>query len=150
MSVFYRQVKTMYDMIFTLILCVVVAIVVLSIANSVTMSVVERTREIGTLRAIGVRRHGVITLFMYEAFILVFLGLLLGAVLMVMVRAGVNGSGITYVPPANTVAVPLYIGVDWLRSVVAAGAITLLALFAALLPAYKAAYRSIVESLGHV
>ncbi|WP_062790862.1 ABC transporter permease [Aquitalea pelogenes] len=150
MSVFYRQVKTMYDMIFTLILCVVVAIVVLSIANSVTMSVVERTREIGTLRAIGVRRHGVITLFMYEAFILVFLGLLLGAVLMVLVRVGVNGSGITYVPPANTVAVPLYIGVDWLRSAVAAGAITLLALFAALLPAYKAAYRSIVESLGHV
>lgn len=150
MSVFYRQVKTMYDMIFTLILCVVVAIVVLSIANSVSMSVVERTREIGTLRAIGVRRHGVVTLFIYEVFILVFLGLLLGAVLMVLVRSGVNGSGITYVPPANTVAVPLYIGIDWLRSAVAALSITLLALLAAFVPAYKAAYRSIVESLGHV
>lgn len=150
MSVFYRQVKIMYDMIFTLILCVVVTIVVLSIANSVTMSVVERTREIGTLRAIGIRRHGVVTLFMCEAFILVFLGLFLGVVLMVLVRAGVNGSGITYVPPANTVTVPLYIGVDWLRSAVAAFSITLLALFAAFLPAYKAAHRSIVQSLGHV
>lgn len=150
MSVFYRQVKTMYDMIFNLILCVVVAIVVLSIANSVTMSVVERTREIGTLRAIGIRSHGVVILFMYEVFILVFLGLLMGAVLMVVVRVGVNGAGITYIPPANTVAVPLYIGIDWLRTALAALAITMLALFAAFLPSRKAACRSIVESLGHV
>jgi putative ABC transport system permease protein len=78
-----------------------------------------------------------------------FSGFIAGVVLMVFVRA-VNGSGITYVPPANTVTVPLYIGVDWLRSAVAAFSITLLALFAAFLPAYKAAYRSIVQSLGHV
>ena len=43
-------------MIFALMLTVVLAIVVLSIANAMSMAVVERTREIGTLRAIGLRR----------------------------------------------------------------------------------------------
>jgi putative ABC transport system permease protein len=40
---------------------------VLGILNSMSMSVRERTGEIGTLRAIGIRRRRVTVLFLYEA-----------------------------------------------------------------------------------
>ena len=42
-------------------------LIVLGILNSMSMSVHERTREIGTLRAIGIRRTILVRLFMLEA-----------------------------------------------------------------------------------
>jgi putative ABC transport system permease protein len=42
-------------------------LIVLGILNSMSMSVHERTREIGTLRAIGIRRKSLVRLFMLEA-----------------------------------------------------------------------------------
>ncbi len=44
MSGFYRQVKSMFDMIFGFLLAIVLTIVVMSVANSMSMGVIERTR----------------------------------------------------------------------------------------------------------
>jgi putative ABC transport system permease protein len=150
MSVFYRQVKIMYDMIFTLMLAVVLAIVVLSIANAMSMAVVERTREIGTLRAIGFRRMGIASLFVSEALLLVLIGTAAGMALMALVRFGVNLADIRWVPPNSTSAVPLYIGFDGARTMVAAWVLGGLAVLAAFLPARRAAQAAITDSLGHV
>lgn len=150
MSSFYRQVKALYDMIFAMMLSVVMAIVVLSIANAMSMAVVERTREIGTLRAIGLRRSGIAMLFVLEAVLLVAVGTLLGLLLTSLARYGVNVADIRYVPPANTTDVPLYIGFDAPRTVAAACMLAVLAVVAALLPARRAARNPIIESLGHV
>ncbi|WP_374591127.1 ABC transporter permease [Aquabacterium sp.] len=150
MSMFYRQVKTLYDMIFALMLSVVLAIVVLSIFNAMSMAVVERTREIGTLRAIGLRRWGVIRLFVLEAVMLVVVGSLAGLALTGVVRWGVNAADFRYVPPASTLAVPLYIGFDAARTAIVALVLASLAIVAAFLPARRAARNLIIESLGHV
>lgn len=150
MSAFYNQVKSMYDMIFALMLAVVLAIVVLSIANAMSMAVVERTREIGTLRAIGVRRWGIASLFVSEALTLVLVGMLCGLVLAALTRYGVNVSGISYVPPSSTSAVPLFIGFDLNRTVFAGVVLAVLAVLAAFIPARRAARQPIIESLGHV
>lgn len=48
------------------------------IYNTLAMTIVERTREIGMLRAIGMNRKGVLTLVLMEAFILSIFGSLLG------------------------------------------------------------------------
>ncbi|MCS6765945.1 MAG: FtsX-like permease family protein [Candidatus Protistobacter heckmanni] len=150
MSAFYRQVKSMYDMIFALMLAVVLAIVVLSIANAMSMAVVERTREIGTLRAIGVRRGGISRMFVGEALMLVIVGTAAGLALTALVRFGVNAADIQYVPPANTVSVPLYIAFDSGKTFVAAVVLAVLAVGAAFIPARRAARHPIIESLGHV
>lgn len=150
MSAFYRQVKSMYDMIFALMLCVVLAIVVLSIANAMSMAVVERTREIGTLRAIGVRRSGIANMFISEALMLVLVGTVVGLALMALTRLGVNAADIRYVPPGNTVSVPVFIGFDAARTALAAGVLAVLAVAAAFVPARRAARQPIIESLGHV
>jgi len=150
MSAFFRQVRGLYDTIFALMLCVVLAIVALSIANAMGMAVVERTREIGTLRAIGMRRSGITRAFVSEALLLVLVGTAVGLVLTGLIRWGVNAANIRYVPPGNTSSVPIYIGFDWARTAWAAALLAVLAVAAAFVPARRAARQPIIESLGHV
>lgn len=150
MSAFYSQARVLFDMIFSMMLIVVVAIVVLSIANAMSMSVVERTREIGTLRAIGLRQSGITSMFVCEAILLVILGTLAGIALATLTRHGVNWAEIMYVPPNNTRSVQVYIDFDLARTIVAGIALALLAVVAAFVPARRAAGNSITVSLGHV
>jgi putative ABC transport system permease protein len=150
LSAFYRQVKGMFDLIFSFILAIVLTIVVMSITNAMGMSVVERTREIGTLRAIGLRRAGVVKLFVTEALLLVGLGCLAGLGLTLLTRLAVNAAGFTYTPPNGSGRVLLLVGLDGGRMLFACAALGLLGLMAALLPARRAARRPVTESLAHV
>jgi len=52
---------------FWVTLTVIYLLIVLGILNSMSMSIHERTGEIGTLRAIGIRRGRLVTLFLWEA-----------------------------------------------------------------------------------
>ncbi len=54
-------------------------VALLGIANTMLMSVLERTREIGTMMSVGVRRRQILSLFLLEAGILGLLGGILGA-----------------------------------------------------------------------
>jgi putative ABC transport system permease protein len=58
---------------------VLLFIVLSSIASTTTMSVHERTAEIGTLLALGLRRRQILMLFLLEANVLGVAGALLGA-----------------------------------------------------------------------
>jgi putative ABC transport system permease protein len=49
---------------------VMAVIVAAGVANTALMSVFERTREVGTLRAVGARRSRIVTLFLTEALLL--------------------------------------------------------------------------------
>lgn len=149
LSSFYRQVKSMFDMIFGFLLAIVVTIVVMSITNAMSMSVIERTREIGTLRAIGMRRSGIVRMFVAEAALLVGLGCATGLLAMLAVRWGVHALDISYQPPNATARVPLLIGVDLARCAMAAVLLGVLTLSAAYLPARRAARRPIIDSLAH-
>jgi putative ABC transport system permease protein len=61
-----------------------VIIAMLSIANSISLSIHERTRELGLLRAVGMTRHQVATMIRWEAAIVACLGTALGALLGVL------------------------------------------------------------------
>lgn len=150
LSVFYRQVRGLFDMIFAFIFAIVFTVVVMSVANAMSMSVVERTREIGTLRAIGLRRLGVVRLFAAEALLLVAIGCLAGLGLTLAVRAGINAADITYVPPNSTDPVPLTVGFDVRRCLQITLLMCALGVVATLFPARNAARQPIINALGHV
>ena len=59
----------------------IVAISMVALANAITMSVVERTREIGVLRCIGARARDVRRIFATEGVVLALAGWLLGILL---------------------------------------------------------------------
>ncbi len=123
----------------------VVAVVVagLGIVNTLTMSVVERTREIGVLRALGLTRRRVERTILVEAGVLGLVGSLLG------VAAGL-GAGLLMVElargPGNGTWPP---AVPWLVVVLAGCFGVLVAILAAAYPARLASGTSIVVALAH-
>lgn len=149
LSDFYKQVHTMFNMIFGFIFSIVLTVVVMSVANSMGMTVIERTREIGTLRAIGLRRSGVVRLFATESLLLSLTGCLLGLLITVAVRAGVNLADISYVPPSSTSPVPLLVDLDLPRIAFTFVLMLLVGGLAAWLPARRAAVRPVMDALGH-
>ena len=150
LSVFYKQVKNMFDMIFFFIFSIVLVIVVMSVINTMSMAVVERTREIGTMRALGLKQHGIKLLFTTEGMLLGLLGSLLGAVVFFSVYFLIMMTNPTYVPPASSNPVPLRVDLVWQalgRNVIFMLALSMIAAF---VPARKSARMSIVDALGHI
>ncbi len=69
----------MQNFILNIIAGVFLFVALLGIANTMLMSVLERTREIGTMMSIGVRRRQILALFLLEASVLGLLGGISGA-----------------------------------------------------------------------
>lgn len=149
LSDFYKQVKGMFDMIFLFIFIIVLIIVVMSVINTMGMSVMERTREIGTMRSLGMSRGAIVRLFSVEGLLLSLLGCVFGLTLTVSIIVLFSLLGITYVPPSASGAVPLVIEFVPVEIITIFGLMVMLGLFAALFPARKASKMSIVDALGH-
>lgn len=150
LSPFYTKVKKMFNVIFFITFQIVFLIVVMSVVNTVGMAVMERTREIGTLRALGVKQRGIIALFSLESTVLGAFGSLLGIGLTLLVIYLVRLLHPTWIPPQITREVPLQIYLVseyWLYSVLL---LLLLSLLSAILPARKAAGLEITHALGYV
>jgi len=78
----------------TLLVSVLLSVVIIGILNTLAIAIRERTREIGTLRAIGMQRRKVLWLFVLEAALLGLAGAAGGALVAALVAAGVNLRGI--------------------------------------------------------
>jgi putative ABC transport system permease protein len=150
LSSFYTQVHGMFDMIFGFIFLIVLTVVVMSVANSMGMTVVERTREIGTLRAIGLKRRGVVLLFTTESMLLTLLGCAVGLLLTLGVRWGINAANVSYIPPNSVSPVPLLVDLDRNRILFTFVLMGVVGTLAAFLPARRAARKAIIDALGHV
>lgn len=99
-SIFYQQVEGMLSGIYFFIKLIVALIVVFMISNSLAMNIVERTREITTLRAMGLQSRHVTLLFWLEG---VFIGIFGGIGSLIIgyaIAAIINISGIN-MPPSS-------------------------------------------------
>jgi len=150
MSEWYRKVKEMFDIIFLFLFIIVFFIVVMSVVNTMSMAVFERTREIGTLRALGLKRKGVLLLFGIESGLLGIWGTIGGLVLTAVGWWAVNFFEPTWVPPGMTSRLPIVI--YFVPGTMAYSFMFLLALClcASLIPARRAARQNTVDALGHV
>jgi len=81
-------------MIVVLVLLAVVVLIV--IMNTLVVSIMERTAEIGTMRAIGAKRSFVQRLFYTESFLLSCIGAVCGIVLAVIIGLTFNALGIRF------------------------------------------------------
>ena len=151
LAAFYGQVKLLYIGIFGFVGAVLVVIVILSAAIVMTMSVTERTREIGTLRAIGTRPSRVQAMFLAEGAVLALAGCVAGALVALVIRAILNASGIILPPPPGATH-GLPINVKFYPLAYAAGIAAMVGtmLVASWFPARRASRIPIVEALTHV
>jgi len=119
-----------------------IVIALIGVINTLALSVLERTREIGLLRAIGMVRRQVRTMIRGEAVVVSVLGAILGLVLGIgfgtaIVKA-LSGDGIgTLVIPISTIVVVLIL----------AG---LFGILAAVFPARRAARLDVLQAVSTV
>lgn len=71
----------------------------LTIVNSLAMGIIERTKEIGTLRAVGFTVKDINRVFISENLILCFFSMVIGAVLVAIISSIVNSLNIRFTPP---------------------------------------------------
>lgn len=151
LAIFYGQVRLLYLGIFGFMGSVLVIVVFLATINTLLMAITERTREIGTLRALGTRRALIVRNFVAEGALLGVIGCLLGALLTVAISMALNASGLELPPPPGfTRSAPIHI--DILPLAYAMAALTMIATLSAAsyFPARRAAGAPIVEALTHV
>jgi putative ABC transport system permease protein len=148
---FYRQVKLLYYAIFGFMGLVLFLVVLLATANTLLMSVMERVREFGVLRAMGLQPGQLLVLLQWEGAFLGLMGSFLGLAATLLLRAGLNALHIQMpAPPGTSHGYELDIHfVPAVYLIVAIGIQATLQL-SALFPGLKAARLRIVEALRHV
>jgi len=110
LAFFYHKVRNLYDRIFSTVGIVIALVVLLSVINTLSMAVMERTREIGALAALGTLPRQTLVNFVIEGGIIGALGALLGVLM-----AGVAALFLTFseimmpAPPGMTSGYPLRI-----------------------------------------
>jgi putative ABC transport system permease protein len=126
---------------FSGLLGLAVVIAVIGIANTLSLSIVERTREIGLLRAVGMTRRQIRRMVRWEAIIVAVFGALLG----VMVGSGLGWAAVFSLADdgLGTFALPVGQLVIWLVLAAVAGVI------AAAGPARTASRMNVLEAISY-
>lgn len=148
---YYVAVRALYNRIFGLLGAIMVVIVLFAVSNTMAMAVVERTREIGTLRALGTLPAQITRVFAMEGWVIGSAGASLG----VLVAVGVAGLSLVAgfempPPPGRSVGYPLNINVDGSLYVTTIVTVVIASTIAAWLMSRQAVRKSIVEALTHV
>lgn len=134
------QINTLLVM-FNALLILAVIIAIFGITNTLALSVFERTREIGLLRAVGMSRRQVRRMVRWEAIIVAIIGSLLGIVVgmffgfAVTTALASQGIDVLSVPVAQIIGLVIF------------GAVA--GLLAAILPARKASRLNILEAIAY-
>lgn len=147
---FYNKTVALFSRQVDVIRLLIALIVVLSISNMLMMSVIERTTEIGTAMAIGVRRRSILGVFIWEGAVLGLVGGIAGVTLGIALGEIISMIGIPMPPPPGMARG--YIGEIAISPALALDGFLLAfltALVAGLFPAWKASRMNIVDALRH-
>ncbi|MCB1886462.1 MAG: ABC transporter permease [Rhodocyclaceae bacterium] len=147
---FYNKTVELFSKQVMLLRILVGAIVVLSISNTLSMAVAERTSEIGTSMALGVRRARILRLFVSEGAVLGIIGGIVGALLAWGLGEAISHVGIPMPPPPGMTRG--YVAEILISPGLAADGFLLAfvtTLLASILPATRAARLNVVDALRH-
>jgi putative ABC transport system permease protein len=144
LSSYVRQQAAQLDtvlMMIQILLALAILIAILGVINTLALSVIERTRELGLLRAIGMRRAQVMRMITVEAVVISVFGALLGIVVG-------TALGIAAVQALKDVGIT-DLGIPWAQLgsylLIAAG----VGVVAAILPAIRAARLNVLQAVSY-
>jgi putative ABC transport system permease protein len=142
--------KALQGLTFVLI-TILLGIVVVGIMNTMWIAIRERTREIGTLRAIGMQRGAVLWMFLLESLMLGLFGTIAGAIAGFAIAAALNGAhihvgtGAQFILMSDHVKLAVHGGLLVFSVVL----ITIITGLAALYPSLRAARLRPVVAMSH-
>lgn len=150
LTTFYESIEQFWSVFSGFTVVGVFVLAFFSVLEVLTMSFLERAREVGTIRAVGTKRRQVFWTFLLEGAMLGVLGGALGLAVGAALALAINASGVGWQPPGAIDPIPLQIGVDvdslWLPFVTA----VISTLLGTLYPALKNARLNIVKALNYV
>ncbi len=149
---FFVQTVQLFNTIFGFIFALIGGIVLFTVSNTMNAAVVERTVEIGTLRAMGLRQAGIRRLFVTEGMLLGAAGALAGAAAALLLSAAINMLDLQWLPPGSAEPLPLQFRVWGETASIIGVSLGLMAVVTASAwwPAWRAAKTGIVDALRHV
>jgi putative ABC transport system permease protein len=150
-AVFYRSVRDLYNRIFGALGLIIATIVVFVVAHAMAMAIIERTREIGTLRALGTLPAQLVRSFALEGMLLGGAGALLGALASLAVSVALLVFPVEMPPPpGRSTGYPLQVAMDPTLYAATLAAMLALAMLASALVARRTVGRPVVQALAHV
>ena len=148
---FYRSVRDLYNRIFGMLGAVIGVIVVFVVTNAMAMAIIERTREIGTLRALGTSSGQLTRGLALEGLMLGGVGAALGALLALVVAVALLVFPVQMPPPpGRSDGYPLLVAVDPALYAITLLAMLALATVASAWVARRTVRLPIVNALAHV
>ncbi|MEU4797703.1 FtsX-like permease family protein [Streptomyces sp. NPDC023327] len=135
-----QQIAVMLYLVYAL-LGLAIVIAVLGVVNTLALSVVERTREIGLLRAIGLGRRQLRRMIRLESVVIAVFGALLGLALGLV--WGVAAQQVLALQGMAELAFP------WTTIVAVVVGSVVVGLVAALLPALRASRMNVLSAIAH-
>ncbi|MEV4755027.1 FtsX-like permease family protein [Micromonospora sp. NPDC049559] len=124
-----------------MLLALAILIAVLGIVNTLALSVLERTRELGLLRAIGLRRAQTMRMITVEAVVISVFGALLG----VVVGAGL-GTAVVHALESDGIT---ELTLPWSQMGLFVGLAAVIGVIAAVLPSIRAARIDVLAAIAH-
>jgi len=150
LSDFYTKTAELFSRQVNTVRLIIAVIIILSISNSLIMSVMERTGEIGAMMATGTSRAGILRLFVFEGALLGLFGGIAGLLAGWLAAIGISAIGIPLpTPPGMSFGYTAGIMFTWPIAGQALGLAVATTLFASLYPAWKASRLEIVNALRH-
>jgi len=148
MADFYNKTVNLFSKQVEFIKLIIGLIIILTISNTQTMNVLERTTEVGTMLAMGTRAEGILRLFIIEGIIVGVIGGILGVILGVVLGTALSAIGIPMPPPpgmdtgftAEILITPKLIVDSLILALITA-------LLASIFPARRASRLNIVDAL---
>ena len=143
-SKFIEQQTSGFDQILRMIqilLALAILIAVLGIVNTLALSVLERTRELGLLRAIGLRRAQTMRMITVEAVVISMFGAILG----IAVGTGLGAAVVRALKDDGITELVL----PWSQMGLAVVVAAIVGVVAAILPAIRAARLNVLGAIAH-
>ncbi len=151
LATYYKQVRGMFNGIFLFLGLIVFFMVLMASVNTLLMSMFERTREIGTMLAMGTPRIWVVAMFMLEATLTGILGAIAGLLGGNLLGSLINVSGLHMpAPPGLTVPISFHVLHVPSMMIISSLVVILSLALASILPAIRASRLQIAEALAHV
>lgn len=147
---FYKSVRDLYNRIFGSLGAIITVIVMFVVANAMAMAIIERTREIGSLRALGTLPPQLIRSFSYEGMLLGTTGAICGALIATLISLLLYTFPVQMPPPpGRSDGYPLLVNITaQLYLITIVGIIGLSGLSSAWI-ARRTMNKSIPEALAH-
>jgi putative ABC transport system permease protein len=147
---FYKSVRDLYNRIFGALGTIIGLIVVFVVTNAMSMAIIERTREIGTLRAMGTLPKQLLATLSLEGMVLGGVGALSGAALALGVSLFLYVVPVEMPPPpGSSKGYPLNISIEPSLYLITIAAMVALTMLASAWVARKTVHMSVVQALAH-